>query len=348
MHVLVITSGFPENEKDTDCIPPMQEYFRSLIKNHPEIKVTVISIHYPYKNFVYQWESIKVYSCGAARSSQPKRFLYWLRAVYLALKINRKSKIDIIHSFWLTESAMIAAFISLILQVKHINTMMGQDAKSGNKYLKILPLKKIMKVAVSENQSLYFSRSAGKEPEYVIPWGIEKFFVEKDERAIDLVGAGSLIPLKNFRLFIEIVKKLKTDFPSIKCLLIGDGVERGTLEELISKYDLRNNISLTGHIKREEVLRFMMKSKILLHTSGYEAYGYVIAEALASGCYVVSKNVGCARQGEKLFVADTEEELSSMICRILKTARNYEPKIIHPVTATVDSYVRLYEKYSAG
>ncbi len=346
MHVLVITPGFPENEKDTDCIPPMQEYFRSLIKSYPEIKISVVSIHYPYGNFFYKWENIKIYDCSAGRSEQPKRFFYWLRAVYYAVKINRELRVNLVHSFWLNETAMIAIFVSKLLRIKHINTMMGQDAKSENKYLKILSLKNIVKVAVSEKQAEYFLRSAGMAPDHIIPWGISDIIIENNERTIDLIGAGSLIPLKNFGLFIRIVKKLRENFPSIKCLLIGGGKEKNMLEELIRKYDLKNNITLTGHIRREEVLQAMMKSKVLLHTSDYEAYGFVIAEALASGCYVVSKNVGCAMQTKKLFVADSEEELKSLVCKILEAGNDYEPEIIHPVSETVNSYVQLYKKYA--
>ena len=148
MHILVITPGFPDKENDTDCIPPMQEYFYKLTELYPSVKITIVSVHYPYKNSVYSWKSVKIYSCGGRSAGQPRRIFYWMRAIHYARKINKENKIDIIHSFWLSEAALIGTFLSLLFNVRHINTMMGQDVKRENKYLKLLPLNYIIKVAV--------------------------------------------------------------------------------------------------------------------------------------------------------------------------------------------------------
>jgi glycosyltransferase involved in cell wall biosynthesis len=155
---------------------------------------------------------------------------------------------------------------------------------------------------------------------------------------------GALIPVKNFKLFIEIIAELKKHFPAVNCLLIGEGIEKHEIEFLIEKNNLKNNIFLTGHIPREEVLTYMKRSKILLHTSDFESFGYVIVEALASGCYVVCKNVGCAKESGKITIANNFSEFTTAVLNILNKNSDYNPELLYPLQDTVSSYMNLYEK----
>jgi len=346
MHILVITPGFPENENDTDCIPAMQKYFDCLVLNYPSVKISVIAIHYPYSRGNYNWKTINVFSCGGRRLAQPFRLIYWIKALYYALKINKENKIDIIHSFWLNESALIGNIVSRIINKKHVNTLMGQDAGGNNKYPGFLSLGRIIKVAVSEFQSKMFLVSSGTPVEQIINWGTEDVKIQKDQRIYDVVGVGALIPLKNYKLFINIISDLVKEFPGIKCLLIGDGIEKKAIINEINKNGLSDNIILTGHIKREDVLRRLGQSKILLHTSYYEAFGYVIAEALASGCFVVSRKTGCADKSDKIKIAENKNEFVESIKKLLKTDLDYRPYRPFKVEDTAEKYYELYNNLS--
>ncbi len=345
MHILVITPGFPENENDTSCIPAMQEYFTALLSVHSSPKITVVSIHYPYRNKTYGWKGIQVFSCGGG-GKYPFKILYLMRAIFYSLKVNKKLKVNIIHSFWLAEPALIGSILRKIFKVRHICTIMGQDARNVNNYLKFLPLKNIIKVALSENHSNYFRKSTGFKPNYIIPWGINKIKVDENKRPIDIIGVGSLIPLKNYKLFIDVVVRLKEDYPSINCILIGEGPDKSELLKEINKRNLSGNITLTGQLPREEVLLKMIKSKILLHSSNYESFGFVILEGLASGCYVVCKNVGIAKEAKKILIINNIEDAFLTIKRIINNKKDFSPEIPYPITDTVSSYKKLYKAYT--
>ncbi|MCH7774204.1 MAG: glycosyltransferase [Bacteroidetes bacterium] len=342
MHILVITPGFPENENDTSCIPAMQEYFTALLSEHSSPKITVVSIHYPYRNKTYSWKGIQVFSCGGG-GKYPFKILYLMRAIIYSLKVNKKLKVNIIHSFWLAEPALIGSILGKIFKVKHICTMMGQDARNVNNYLKILPLKNIIKVALSEYHSNYFRKSTGFNPNYILPWGINKIKVDENKRPIDIIGVGSLIALKNYKLFIDVVVRLKEDYPSMNCILIGEGPEKSELLKVIIKKNLSGNITLTGQLPREEVLLKMIKSKILLHSSNYESFGLVILEGLASGCYVVCKKVGIAKETKKILIIKNIEDAFLAIKRIINNTKNFSPKIPYPIADSVSSYKKLYK-----
>ena len=342
MHILVITPGFPKNIDDTDCIPPMQIFFKNFIKTFSDIKISVISIHYPYTSSTYIWNGINVYSCGGSNKKLPSRLFYWIKVVQQSLKINKNLKVNLIHSFWLGEAAMLGDIIRRFLKVKHINTMMGQDALESNKYLKYIPLKNIRRIALSEFQSKKFIRSTGLNPDGIIPWGIDKLNIKGEFRSIDVIGVGSILPVKNFDLFVDIIKSLTIDFPNLKSVIIGEGTEREKIENKIKELNLVNTIKLTGHLRYEKVFEFMQKSKILLHTSNYESYGFVIAEALASGCYVISREVGCVKEEKKLFVAETVISFAQKIKSVLSSELEFSPIILHPSKLTVESYYKLY------
>ncbi len=346
MHVLVITPGFPKDEKDTDCIPPMQEYFDSLLQKIPDIEVSVISIHYPFSKEKYNWKSINVYPCAGKNKKQPFRSIYWLKAIWFSLKINRSRRVNIVHSFWLNETALVAHIIAGLLKVKHLNTMMGQDAKPENKYLKILPSKNITKIAVSEFQAGYFKNSTGLEVNRIIPWGIKRFPVDNNSRTIDVLGVGSLIKVKNFEQFVRIINELKNEFPQINCIIIGEGNLRRELQNLIDDFHLAENLKLVGQIPREDVLSYMMNSKILLHTSNYESFGYVMTEALAAGCYIVSRKVGCVLKTNKMFIAEKDEDFYEAVKNLLLNGKDFTPQNLFPISKTVESYGDLYNQLS--
>ncbi len=346
MHILIVTPGFPENESDTSCIPPLQEYLKELRSSYPGYGISVIAIHYPFKKSVYEWNGITVHACGGKNRKMPSRIFTWISGILTALKINRKTRIEIVHSFWLNETALLGSVICKLLMVKHVSTLMGQDAKETNKYIKILNIKNIFTVAVSDFQAGVFKQSGKSGPDSIVPWGIKSFPVSNGERTIDIAGSGSLIPLKNFELFINIIKELKKEFPLIRTVIMGDGEQRKELEEIISEYGLGENVKLAGHIKREAVLSVMMKSKILLHTSRYEAFGYVIAEALAAGCYVVCRPVGCAPECEKVITVNGENDFISAVKEIMAKEKIFEPANPFPVEKTAESYAGIYENLS--
>ncbi len=348
MHILVITPGFPKDEFDTSCIPPMQELLKALKTNSSDFKISVISLYYPYKKNIYNWNDISVFSCGGKNNSKPSKIFTWLLALYFSIKINRKNNVNIIHSFWLTDSALLGSMLSRIFDVKHISTMMGQDAKSENKFLRRLNLDKIIKISVSNYQAEIFKKSSNMYQEKIIPWGIKPLYINKIERQIDVLGVGALIPIKNYCLFVKVISKLKNKFPDIKAVLIGDGIQRIELEELILKYNLKENLYLAGHLNREKVISYMLRSKIFLHTSDYESFGYVLAEAEASGCKIVCRSVGCAMGNDNFFIAEGEDDFCEIISRLLLSKLEFKSLSLFPLEVTVNSYVDVYRKYSNG
>lgn len=341
-NILLLTPGFPKDENDYLCIPPLQDFLIKLKKDFPAVNITVAAFQYPFIKSSYKWNEISVFSLGGRNSKMEKLFV-WDGAITLAKYLREKNQLDLVHSLWFGECAFIGNIISSRFNIKHICTLMGQDVSSRNFYLKLLDKKKLTIVSLSKNQSELFKKLTGQNVAEEIFWGVnDQQFDIYNQREIDLLGVGSLISLKNYSAFINVVKRLKKDFPSVRAMIVGDGKLRNKLAQKTIDSGLENNISFAGNIKRSEVFKIMQKSKILLHPSLFEGSGLVFAEALANGMYLISFNVGYANENEKWFIAKNEDELYLHCKNLLNKNLSFNPMNIFPIEETVNRYAKLY------
>jgi glycosyltransferase involved in cell wall biosynthesis len=87
----------------------------------------------------------------------------------------------------------------------------------------------------------------------------------------------------------------------------------------------------------------MQRSKIFIHPSKFEGFGYVFAEALANGMNIVSFNVGYAQPHPKWFIAEDKEEFINITLNLLSSKLDYSAVNLFPLTETVKRYASLYE-----
>jgi glycosyltransferase involved in cell wall biosynthesis len=135
-----------------------------------------------------------------------------------------------------------------------------------------------------------FYKNYGISPGHVIPVGIDpdSFPSPPATRDIDILGVGSLMPLKQYDLFIRLIKDLSKTQPGIKAVIRGSGTEESKLKSLIKELQLESNISILAEMPYAEVLQLMQRAKVFLHTANYEGFGTVCLEALNAGTHVLS------------------------------------------------------------
>jgi glycosyltransferase involved in cell wall biosynthesis len=319
--LIILTPGFPESEQDTTCLPAFQQFALSVKKCFPQLEPIILTFQYPYTKREYVWHGIKVISLGGKNKPRAWRLLTWINA-YLVLKtIKKKRKVIGLLSLWLTECALVGDYFAKLNKLNHYMWLIGQDAKTTNQYIKRIKPKGRKIIAMSDFLKEAFFKNHGQLPFMVAENGInESIFppLNLDNRTIDILGIGSLIPLKNYKLFIEIIYEIKKTFPQIKAAIAGSGEEESTLKSLVSIYRLEKNIEFLGMLPHLKVFEVMNNSKLFLHTSDYEGNSTVLMEALYSGCYTFSRCSLSSKKVEHLFiresklefVADMEELLS--------------------------------------
>lgn len=92
---------------------------------------------------------------------------------------------------------------------------------------------------------------------------------------------GRMCYQKNTLFLIEIFNKIHMKDPEALLLLVGEGEDREQVEELIKKYDLKNNVLLLG--MRNDVENLLQMMDVFLLPSRFEGLGIVLIEAQAAG-----------------------------------------------------------------
>lgn len=288
--LLIITPGFPADEADSTCVPPQQLFVKAIKQQHPDMGIIVLTLQYPYNAKTYNWHGIPVIAFGGRNRRRILRVFNWMNVWAMLKQLNKEHDIIGVLSFWLGECALIGNQFSKKNNIPHYCWLLGQDARAGNKYIKLAKPKGEWLIALSDGLAAEFEKNYGVLPRHIIPPGIDtrSFGPPASTRDIDIIGAGSLIPLKQYDLFINVVKQLTVKFPGIKTVVCGKGPEKAKLKSRITQLKLTKNIQLTGELPHRDVLALMQRSKIFLHTSAYEGFGMVLSEALYAGAHVIS------------------------------------------------------------
>ena len=101
----------------------------------------------------------------------------------------------------------------------------------------------------------------------------------KDKR---LISVGRLSHEKGFIDLLKVYNVLQLEYPDWCLDIVGDGVERGKLEEYIKKHHL-DNVTLHGFQGKEYIDELLNKSSIYVMTSFTESFGIVLLEAMSHG-----------------------------------------------------------------
>jgi glycosyltransferase involved in cell wall biosynthesis len=263
-------------------------------------------------------------------------------------KLNRLKKEDTIKglmSFWGGEAALVGHRFGKKFDISHHCWLQGQDAKKENHYIRWIRPEASELIAISDFVQSEFTKNHFIKPQYVIPLGIDprEFPLQNGNRDIDILGAGSLIPLKRYEIFIQVVGRLKPRFPHIKAVLCGKGPEEAKLKQLINEAGLQNNIILKGELAHPDLLHQMKRARLFLHTSVYEGFGTVCTEALYAGTSVISFCKPMNAVITNWHNVRTLEEMEQIAGEILNDpAPDYKTVLPYMMQETVEKVMRLY------
>jgi len=318
--LIILSPGFPQNEADTTCLPMQQSLILALKNNFPRLTIIILSFQYPYVEKKYQWHGTTVFSFNGKNKGGIKRLLLRKKINTTLKELLNTNKIIGLLSFWCGECALVGKRFADKNNLKHFCWLLGQDAKKENKYPKRTALKGNELIALSDFLQDEYEKNHKERPKYVVPAGIDtkQFDNSIKEKNVDIIAAGSLIPIKQYDIFIKAVAEIKKQIPDVKAVLIGDGPQKKMLQLLIEEYDLQSNIFLTGELPHPEVLQWMQWSKVFLHPSSYEGFGVVMVEALYAGCRVISFCKPMQQVIEQWEVVQSKKEMEEKAIHILK------------------------------
>ena len=343
--LVILTPGFPEDELDTSCLPFLQSLIRTINKDFPLVRIIVVSFQYPYTSGEYFWNGNIIFSFGGRNKGKLSRRLLWFRVWRKLKKIKEENNVIGLFSLWLGECAFIGHRFGAKFGIPHHCWIAGQDAKTGNKFVaKIKPSSDEL-IAISDFIADEFFKNYLVHPAHIIPHGIEPELFENAcyERTIDVLGAGSLIPLKHYDIFVDCISRLKEHFPRIYSIIAGKGEQGSVLQRKVREKDLSKNIFLNGEMTQQNLLMLMQQSKVFLHPSSYEGFSMVCLEALYAGCHVISFCKPMNVDFDHWHIVKTKEEMIKKALEIL-TLRDLTHESVMPysINHSAKSVVQLF------
>jgi glycosyltransferase involved in cell wall biosynthesis len=108
---------------------------------------------------------------------------------------------------------------------------------------------------------------------------------------LELIFVGGLIPCKACDLGLRAAAPLlRNDLAHFT--IVGDGPERGNLEQLVKSLGIENAVSFAGWVSHEEVLKRLRSADVMVFPSVRDFGAGVVFEALATGAVPVVADFG--------------------------------------------------------
>ena len=149
--------------------------------------------------------------------------------------------------------------------------------------------------------------------------------IEHNDRINRFIYVGRLIKEKGVQITIKALSKIPSNI-NWTLDIVGDGVYRKELEDLVRSFLLDNKIKFLG--KRNDIPDLLKQHDVFIHMPEWEeGFGITIIEAMASGLLCICKVSGGIPEiidnGVNGILVKDEEELTNTLTSVLTKTANY-------------------------
>ncbi|MGB8658008.1 MAG: glycosyltransferase [Candidatus Zixiibacteriota bacterium] len=106
-----------------------------------------------------------------------------------------------------------------------------------------------------------------------------------------IASVGRLHPQKGYETLLKSMPQVVKEFPSVKLIIIGDGIQRKYLEELCFDLGISEHVTFLGRKTSTEVLGLLKNIDLFVLASNWEGFGIALIEAMALSKPVVATKV---------------------------------------------------------
>ena len=120
-----------------------------------------------------------------------------------------------------------------------------------------------------------------------------------------IVAVARLAPVKRFGLLIDAAHAARTHVPDLTLTIVGDGPERGPLEQQVARLDGHDWVEFAGRVEHDDLVGVYRRSWIVASASLAEGWGLSLTEAAGCGTPAVATDI----RGHRSSVVDGETGL---------------------------------------
>lgn len=202
----------------------------------------------------------------------------------------KEAGIKHIHAHFGTNSTTVAMLCSMLSDCTYSFTVHGPE--EFDKVVAIALPEKIKRakfiIAISSfgrSQLYRWCNYQDWQKIHVVRCGLDQKFLSASVTSITnenrFVCIGRLCEQKGQLLLVKAIANLKEEGIECRLVLVGDGELRSPIEHLIEKFDLQNEITITGWASSDDVKEEILKAKAMILPSFAEGLPVVIMESLA-------------------------------------------------------------------
>jgi len=344
--LVILAPAFPDDGPATNWVLSHQLLVKALKKNFPGIRIIVLAFFHPGHTSPYTWNGAQVIPFNGIAQRKIRRVFLWRHIWRELKKIRRENRVIGLFSLWCGETALIGKYFGQRYAIPHRCWICGQDARKENKWVKFIRPRSEELVAMSAALVETFHKNHGVKPGQIIPNAIDEESFPAPPvtgRDIDILGAGSLLPLKKYDLLVAAVASLQTELPTIRAALCGEGGELANLQAQAGKLGLGEALQFLGARPHREVLQLMQRTKVFLHPSAYEGFSTVCLEALYAGAHVISFCDPVNQDALQWHIVQTPEQMAAKALEILRSAdTEYAPALLYSMEDTARAVMGLF------
>ncbi|MBN9293422.1 MAG: glycosyltransferase family 4 protein [Flavobacteriia bacterium] len=314
--ILIITSWYPSDENPTEG-SFVHEQVKMLQKNGHKVTVIKPNLGGTFtetlkgrrvKNREYQFNDVTVFEVGVDIWIPKQKKFYYKKLSKKVIRLVGQKMIqpDIIHSHALLSGGIVATELSNAIQKPLIHTEHTSglifapeqfDAIDRAAIHKLIDhAKKILFVSnYAKEHSIVYKDSRNSNISVMHNIVDETFFTYPfTTKKNQIIAIGDFSPRKNQVFLLDAWKRFLTAHPEmlIHLFLAGKGFDTDSFSHQSKGI---SNLITYPRLNRDETLKFIAESKLLISASRLETFGLTIAEALALGTPVLVTDSGGPR-----------------------------------------------------
>jgi len=137
---------------------------------------------------------------------------------------------------------------------------------------------------VSQELTDFYSDKVGDTVCKYIPHALD-YIPEQVSKLPDgnIISVGRLAKEKGYTDLLDVFALIAKDYPDWKLHIVGDGDERGALEQRIEEKNLQSQVILHGYQSKDYINKLLAESAIYVMSSYTESFGIVLIEAQSFG-----------------------------------------------------------------
>jgi len=238
--------------------------------------------------------------------------------LYRQLKrLHRQQPFDLIHAHYASPCGVIALQVQRWMRVPIVLSIHGADitytAKQQPIGARIIPwVFRHVNIIIANSswtadQIVRFGGDArniqvvryGGQPDPAIEVDTERAIENRDvnglahQKATRLLSIGNLFPSKGQAYVLRALRLLLDMGYTLEYVIVGEGSERGNLEQLVRELGLERHVRFEGYQPHTAVWSYFASCDIFVLPSWIEGFGMVFVEALAMG----KPAIGCEGTG---------------------------------------------------